>query len=62
MKRAEKAKAFHKAMNEFNRAKAEMHTAAMILEEQGLYKDAETLMNMVYRLEMFQTKYDEYRL
>ena len=48
--------------NGLNDAKVSMWTASDCLEEQGLAKDAETLRKMVYRLEMFQTKYDEHKV
>lgn len=62
MKRAEKEKIMSKADCEFGRAKHSLDRAAEILAENGLYKDAETLMRMVYRIEEFQTKYDEFRI
>lgn len=62
MKRAEKEKIMSKAGCEFDRAKHSLDRAAEILAENGLYKDAETLMRMVYRIEEFQTKYDEFRI
>lgn len=64
MKKSEKAKVFNRwdVSNGINDAKSGMWYASDILEENGLFKDAETLRKMVYRLEAFQTKYDEHRL
>ena len=62
MKRAEKEKVMNRASCAINRAKDEMNRAVHILEENGMDKDAETLYRMIIRLEMFQTKYDEFRL
>lgn len=62
MKKCEKAKVMNRASEEINRAKDAMNRAVCILEEQGMPADAETLYRMILKLEMFQTKYDPYRL
>ena len=62
MTKREKEKVMDYASYDINIAKDRMDQAAEKLSEKGLLKDAETLMRMVYRLEMFQTKYNEYRL
>ena len=62
MKRAEKAEIMNHTMSDLNRAKDAIASAVFVLQAEGLERDAETLENMLYRLEAFQTKYDEYRL
>lgn len=64
MTKKEKERIFndYEICNGINKAKDRMWIAANHLEEQGLLKDAETLRKMIYRLEAFQTKYDEHRL
>lgn len=59
MTRERKAKVMDKASDAINRAKDSMYSAVQTLQDGGLYKDAETLMNMIYRLEKFQNKYEE---
>ena len=62
MKIEEKRKAFEKASCDFNRAKDDLNRAVGILEEAGLDKDANTLFNMILKIEKFQNKYNEYSL
>lgn len=61
MTKEQKSKAMRSVSDEINAAKNRMARAADELLEKGLLKDAETLMRMVYRLEEFQNKYNQYR-
>ena len=54
MTKSEKMK---RADYDINVAKDRMYSAVQKLEEQGLTKDAEQLMRMIYKLEAFQNKY-----
>ena len=62
MKKEQKQKVFDAAADDFNRAKDDLSRAYYILEANGLSKDAETLFNMILKIERFETKYDEFRL
>ena len=62
MKKSEKCKAMHKASYDINIAKDRLNRAVQTLESEGLFADAETLARMILRIEMFETKYEEYRL
>lgn len=57
MKKEYKRESMDRTTDDLNRAKNCMARAAEDLERAGLLKDAEQLMNMVYRLEQFQNKY-----
>lgn len=62
MKRAEKESIMSMADYDINMAKDMMNRAVQTLEENGLFKDADTLFRMILKLEMFQNKYNECRL
>lgn len=62
MTNKEKAKAMDswEVANRINDAKDAMDRAVEQLENKGLYKDAETLSRMIFRLEKFQNKYNQW--
>ena len=62
MKREEKRRIMDCVANDIDKAKYNMARAAEALESKGLAADAQQLMKMVYRLETFENKYEEYRL
>lgn len=62
MKSSEKAKVMDRASYDIDVAKDRIDRAVSILEESGMTKDAETLARMLLKLEMFETKYDRYRI
>lgn len=57
MTREQKYKVFREANYDFNEAKDRLNRAVQKLEANGLEKDAETLFNMILRIEQFQNKY-----
>lgn len=57
MTREQKYKVFREATYNFNEAKDRLNRVVQKLEENGLEKDAETLFNMILRIEQFQNKY-----
>ena len=61
MTREQKQNTMKNASYDINVAKDRMYSAVQVLEESGMEKDAGQLMKMIYRLEAFQTKYNEYR-
>jgi len=61
MRKSEKNEIMSKTDSKLNKAKDLMAEAAGILEDNGLAGDAERLMKMVYRLEVFQNMYNEWR-
>lgn len=59
MTKEEKREAFDSwEIDKLNQAKDLMASASDYLTEKGLYKDAEQLMKMVFKLEAFQNKYN----
>lgn len=62
MTNKEKAKVMDswEVANRINDAKDAMDRAVEQLENKGLYKDAETLSRMIFRLEKFQNKYNQW--
>lgn len=59
MKQQEKHDLFKEwqVASNLNTCKDKMYEAVQFLEEHNMHKDAEQLMNMIYRLEAFQNKY-----
>lgn len=57
MTREQKYKVFREATYNFNEAKDRLNRVVQKLEENGLEKDAETLFNLILRIEQFQNKY-----
>ena len=62
MKREEKERIMDCASNDIDSAKYKMARAADYLASKGMLKDSEQLMKMVYRLEAFENKYNQYSL
>ena len=62
MTREEKERVMDCVSNDIDSAKYKMAKAADYLAEKGLLKDAEQLMKMVYKLEAFENKYNQYRI
>ena len=58
MKKSEKTKHMNYASYSIDIAKDRMCLAAEYLQENGLEKDAEQLMKMIYKLEAFENKYN----
>lgn len=58
MKREEKAQVMNRTSNELNKAKDEICKASEMLRMYGMDADAEKLMILVYKLEVFQNKYN----
>lgn len=57
MTREQKYEVFRGASYDFCEAKDRLNRAVQKLEANGLKKDAETLFNMILRIEQFQNKY-----
>lgn len=62
MTKMKKSEVFHEASYDFNEAKNRLNRVIHKLEENGLMRDADTLFNIILRIEAFQTKYEEFRL
>ena len=58
MTKTKKSEVFRGASYDFCEAKDRLNRAVQKLEANGLKKDAETLFNMILRIEQFQNKYE----
>ena len=58
MKKEKKQEIFRGSSCDFNRAKDSLYDVVRKLEFEGLMRDADQLMNMIYRIEAFQNKYN----
>jgi hypothetical protein len=61
MKGIEKANAMDRTYCDLNKAKDDMYKAVQTLENAGLQNDADQLMKMIWKLEVFQNKYMKYK-
>ena len=58
MKKQEKKEAMNRVSCDINAAKDRIYSAVGALESSGMGSDAEKLMNIIYKLEAIQNKYN----
>lgn len=58
MKKQEKKEAMKRVSCDINAAKDRIYNAVGALESSGMGSDAEKLMNLIYKLEAIQNKYN----
>lgn len=58
MTKETKNEIMNKTTYDLNEAKDRMYQGVQTLEDNGMIRDAETLMRMIYKLEAFQNKYE----